>query len=692
MKIGILTNSYPPNLNGVSVAVANLEKALVALGHEIFIVTPEVPNAIYADNVLALKSYSAPKHASSDLRMPYDFVKDTVQFLKKNQVQILHSQDTLFGGVEAVIIAMKLGIPCVHTYHTMVEDYDYFKFPGYRIFIRNYSQIVCDAHNAVVAVSSKTENYLRQIGVEALIIQIPNVLIPPKNGQNWQNKTEAKNENNIETKNLISEKVENWQSLANSKNLNYLQNLECLKSTQNWQNLNSKKNSDLKIKFGKKNLKAEQKLQTEKWEKFKTLFAKEKTDKTEKEKLEKWLGIKSEINWRDLVFGKFGFLENGNPKNRFDLFKNWQENSKNSVEKSQNEIQNLESLETLAKLSLDKKLEKTFNFLTFGRIAKEKSLDLGIEVLAPILKKYPNTRYIIAGNGPEMANLQSQILTANLENQVFLIGKYKSADLEIICGFCQVFVNTSSSENLPTTDFEALSFGLPIVAIDDEAHQFFVNSCNLETWEKTEREKTEKIALESQLEILEVENLISKNSNQINSQNSFQSNYHSNTQDNSQSQIKPELQIDSKTDIKTAQKLEQKNSWQNSIEKMDEKNSVLSSEDNLENGFYSPLEKMTEVCEKLYLEKNLLEKLSKNAAKTAQKLANRPVELEYLELYQNLIDEQNNEQKAEINQKNSQNKSKPIFTKLTKMNKSLDNYWQKWQSQFKEEWRDFLGK
>ena len=115
MRIGILTNSYPPNLNGVSVAVANLEKALTKLGHSIFVVTPQVPGVIYAENVLPLKSYSAPSHASSDLRMPYDFISQTVKFLQQNQVEILHSQDTLVGGVESVIIAMKLKIPCVHT-------------------------------------------------------------------------------------------------------------------------------------------------------------------------------------------------------------------------------------------------------------------------------------------------------------------------------------------------------------------------------------------------------------------------------------------------------------------------------------------------------------------------------------------------------------------------------------------------
>ena len=846
MKIGILTNSYTPNLNGVSVAVANLEQAFLALGHQVFIVTPEVPGNFYADNILPLRSYSAPKHASSDLRMPYNFVKDTVQFLQQNEVEILHSQDTLVGGVEAVIIAMKLQIPCVHTYHTMVEDYDYFSFPGYRVFIRNYSQIVCDAHNAVVAVSPKTANYLRQIGVASPIFQIPNVLkiqrksdqpnqkilkkpksrilenswADSKNLENWQPNPENctnPDQSSIESPN---ERIENqakfsldsaqsnqelekdwqlnseneakiWQKFGNiandSKNLEIdfkMKNWEEELQTESEKLLNCDKNQHKKHKemeFGTYNLKTnlwekEQKqncLLNESLEKSsngklrnlkkqnleesigkfwqKNNKNEQKLSKSEKQKLEKWLGINQKdqsLVWREFVFGRFGFLENRNHfgkwrpetlekdsqklleiqikllnygencqkesqiqensqipsfKQKSEDLENIQNKSKKSViqdvkplnwEQSSLEIdkitqkseQESESLRNLKKLNLQENLQNTFNFLTFGRIAKEKSLNLGIQIIAPILLKYPKTRYIIAGNGPEITNLQSQVLELKLEKQVFLIGAYQSSDLEEICGFCDVFVNTSRSENLPTTDFEALSFGLPIITVDDAAHQFFVNSCDLEKWEKNDENSNQKLNTDHQKGKIQIEIKAEKvrTDFKINSQINYQLIKKSsksqklnpkNFIENSQSPSEARKESLSILENEKAQNYKQKSCDQKDI-------------DYLENGFWLPIDKMTEFCEKIYLDIELWQKLSKGATKTSQKLANRAVELEYLALYQKLIDEQ----KSETELKNSQNYLKPLLGKFTKMNENLENYWQKWQSQFKEDWQDFLGK
>ncbi len=455
MKVGILTNSYPPNLNGVSRSVVNLEKSLQKLGIEVFIITPKVPGVVYKDNILALSSYSAPQKVSTDLQVPYNYIDQSVRFIKKNQIDILHSQDTLIGGVEAVIIAMKSKIPCVHTYHTMVEDYDYFSFPGYKTFIRRYSQIVCDGYDAVVAVSPKTENYLYQINVQSPIYQIPNVLILPNSQINNQEIFDNKDDNK-------SEQADLQQDLENCLENNLMNNQEKSKEN-NEENIDLKTNSTFE---NKKNV-----IQFDK-------NSQNYSISPELPKLEENSRINSNEN----------FL---NP------------NSDNSQTKEQKEEQKSETKTTNSKTNnfflktqkfnfgqkfpnLPPQIENSFNFVTFGRIAKEKSLEIGIEILEPLLQKYP-IYYLIAGIGPEMENLQNLIKSKNLENKVFLIGKYDNENLSDFCQFCDIFVNTSTSENLPTTDFEALSFGLPIVAIDDLAHRFFVNNDDLSFLENLEK-------------------------------------------------------------------------------------------------------------------------------------------------------------------------------------------------------------
>lgn len=655
MKVGILTNSYPPNLNGVSRSVINLEKSLKKLGVEVFIITPKVPGVVYETNVLALPSYSAPQKVSSDLQVPYNYVQKCVQFIKKHNIDILHSQDTLIGGVEAVIIAMKCQIPCTHTYHTMVEDYDYFRFPGYQKFIRTYSQTVCDGYDAVVAVSPKTYNYLQQIGVQTPIYQIPNVLLLPeltKKSPPNKLQTEEKSHNLLET-----------------------------------------------------NFESEKKMQ-----------------KVENKKINPYLK------------GKFP------------------------------------NLPTQAKNS--------FNFVTFGRIAKEKSLELGIKILKPLLQKYP-INYIIAGIGPEMESLQNFIISQKLENKVFLIGKYDNESLVDLCSFCDVFVNTSTSENLPTTDFEALSLGLPVVAIADLAHQFFVENDNLDFLEENlaenklteiennlqklpnyqnDKNQTDKNNSNLQIQkapfakflkyIQKAQNKI-ENQNQKNFQNWFQNwqkiieNHQNNTKNpkieiksqttNSKissgigskfrSNIDQELQIFqketsvniswtsrnemiSKNFLKLSnliQRFQENENWQigefnpnqwekrikqtssnknisnlkKDLKQKIEKITKDSSQDSdqkvkLPNGFCVEIDKMALCCEKLYLDKELRHRLSQNAIKTAQNLVKRQVELEYLDLYKKLIEEK------QIEKVKNKNRFRPIFENFEELTEKLQVSWQNW--------------
>lgn len=316
MRIGIVTNSYPPNLNGVSKAVYNLSEALQKAGCEVYIVTPKVPGVQYPDNILPVLSAPAPGHTSKDLRVPINFGDKIYKFFKKHEVDILHSQDTFMGGLDTVFLANKLKIPCVHTYHTMVENYDYFKFPGYRQFIRSYSQMVCDGHDAVIGLSKKVTDYLLDIGVTTKIYQLPNIFLTPS----------AKH---------------------------------------------------------------------------------------------------------DLLGSPYRFITEHN-------------------------------------------LQNTQNIITFGRVAKEKNLFAAIEQLLPYLIADQNLRYIIAGDGPDLESLKSQVAEEGLERQILFYGAYNYGDLQSLSKVCKLFLITSYSEVQPTTPLEAMSLGLPIVSVCDAAYEYLL--------------------------------------------------------------------------------------------------------------------------------------------------------------------------------------------------------------------------
>jgi len=175
MRVGILTNTYPPDLNGVSVSVYSLKKNLEKLGHKVFIATPRIKNFKYPKNILPIRSASLPKQISPDLKLPYLYTYEVKEFFLKNKVQIIHTHDTLLGGPEGAMLGVELNIPTVHTFHTITENYKYFPIPGYKILIGSIIRDVCNQYDHVIAPSTKVYQYLLEKGVGTPISNILNV-------------------------------------------------------------------------------------------------------------------------------------------------------------------------------------------------------------------------------------------------------------------------------------------------------------------------------------------------------------------------------------------------------------------------------------------------------------------------------------------------------------------------------------
>lgn len=80
-------------------------------------------------------------------------------------------------------------------------------------------------------------------------------------------------------------------------------------------------------------------------------------------------------------------------------------------------------------------------------------------LVAPI-----DCRLMIAGDGPERAELQRQIVELGLCDTVQLVGDRD--DVPELLSECDVFVLSSCSEGMPVTVLEAMAAGLPVVATD----------------------------------------------------------------------------------------------------------------------------------------------------------------------------------------------------------------------------------
>lgn len=126
--------------------------------------------------------------------------------------------------------------------------------------------------------------------------------------------------------------------------------------------------------------------------------------------------------------------------------------------------------------------------LSFSRLIKRKGQEKIIRLLPKILQKIPEAIFIIAGNGPERAELEAMAKTFHVSEQVLFLGKIKETELADIYNMCDVF----TAPSLPSKDdwegfgivcLEAAYLGKPVIvtnvgglpeAVEDEKTGFVV--------------------------------------------------------------------------------------------------------------------------------------------------------------------------------------------------------------------------
>lgn len=102
--------------------------------------------------------------------------------------------------------------------------------------------------------------------------------------------------------------------------------------------------------------------------------------------------------------------------------------------------------------------------LYVGRLQSYKSLHIFLESAKAILKKVPETQFVIAGNGEERRKLQRLVKKLELTESVQFTGYITEAEKIALFQKAWVFVNPSLREGWGITTIEANACGTPVVA------------------------------------------------------------------------------------------------------------------------------------------------------------------------------------------------------------------------------------
>lgn len=184
LRVVMFTNNYLPFIGGVPLSIDRLYRQLVRKGSIVKLFAPEYPqDPKYPQKWIDPEDgsvFRCPVFFSSRLKIfpvANIFSHKIKKTFKAFDSDIVHVHHPFWLGKKGMRLAKKRNIPLVFTYHTRLEKYThYIPFPGVALknlavhFLIKHFANRCDA---IITPTSSTEEYLRNLGVSALIETIP---------------------------------------------------------------------------------------------------------------------------------------------------------------------------------------------------------------------------------------------------------------------------------------------------------------------------------------------------------------------------------------------------------------------------------------------------------------------------------------------------------------------------------------
>ncbi len=99
-----------------------------------------------------------------------------------------------------------------------------------------------------------------------------------------------------------------------------------------------------------------------------------------------------------------------------------------------------------------------------GRLSREKGPDLFIQAAAKVHSEFPDAQFILVGEGPDRAELETLIEKLGLTARIHLAGR--KSDMPAVYASFALMVSSSRREGLPMAILEGMASRLPWIATD----------------------------------------------------------------------------------------------------------------------------------------------------------------------------------------------------------------------------------
>ncbi len=178
MNIGLFTDTYYPELNGVANSVYLLKKELEKKGHNVYVITTKSPEAPMNEKGV----FRVPSKACSfvpERRIGLMYHPKIALKIHKMKLDIIHTNTEFAIGMFGRIMAKELFVPVVHTYHTIYEDYTHYikkyisKEDRAKKFAQMYSKFSVRGAEELIVPTEKVAELMERYGVRPDINVIP---------------------------------------------------------------------------------------------------------------------------------------------------------------------------------------------------------------------------------------------------------------------------------------------------------------------------------------------------------------------------------------------------------------------------------------------------------------------------------------------------------------------------------------
>ncbi len=178
LRIGIFTDTYAPQVNGVAVSLQLVVHGLREAGHEVTVFAPRFPG--YQDEEPKVYRIPSLKYLNKPpIYVAVPGTPRTTWSLSRSKFDVLHTHSPLTVGLLAYLTASAQSLPLIYTYHTSITDYThYVKVVGETYVIRRaarwFSTASTNLGDQIVVPSPKFERLLLSQKVRRPIHVIPN--------------------------------------------------------------------------------------------------------------------------------------------------------------------------------------------------------------------------------------------------------------------------------------------------------------------------------------------------------------------------------------------------------------------------------------------------------------------------------------------------------------------------------------